>query len=104
MVNFDILGEREALVVAIQPLSQEVVWITINIPGRDKTPVEVRAVVTELMLAREAIMGKTSTIILIPFPTQHVALEQVEPFHNHPDPVPYPTRHSGSHGRSGGGA
>ena len=24
-------------------------------------------------------------------------------FHNHPDPVPWPTGHSGSHGRSGGG-
>ena len=78
MVNFDILGEREALVVTMQPLSQEVALITINIPGKDRTPVEVKTVVTELILAGEAIMGKTSTIIRTPFPTHGVTLDRME--------------------------
>ena len=76
--EFDILGEREALVVTIQPLSQEVALITINIPGNDKTPMEVKAVATELILATEAIMRNTSTIILAPFPTHQITLGRME--------------------------
>lgn len=75
MVKFDILGGRKALVVIIQPLSQEVALFTINIPGKDKTPVEVKAVTAKLSLFREAIMRKTSTISLPPLPIHH----QVEP-------------------------
>ena len=76
MVNLDILRGYEALVVIIQPVAQEVALFTINFPGKDKMPVEVKAVTAELILAREAIMRKTLTISIPPHPTHH----QVEPF------------------------
>ena len=75
MVNLDILGGHEALVVIIQPFAQEVAVFTMNFPAKDKTPLEVKAVTVKLSLFREAIMRKTSTISLPPLPTHH----QVEP-------------------------
>ena len=74
MVKFDILGGRKARVVTIQPLSQEVALFTINFPGKDKTPVEVKAVTAKLSLFRKAIRRKTSTISL-----PHLPIHQVEP-------------------------
>ena len=75
MVNLDILRGYEALVVIIQPVAQEVALFTINFPGKDKPPVEVKAVTAKISLFREAIMRKTSTISLPILPTHH----QVEP-------------------------
>ena len=75
MVNFDILGGHETLVVIIQPVCQEVALFTMDFPGKDKTPVEVKAVATRLSLPKEAILRKISVISLPPLPTHH----QVDP-------------------------